>query len=89
MQFFNILLIFSLCYISLADDSCIFKHPTKGVINLTSIGLRNGQPRFRDLSTALSSYYNYSFNPCYPFTESGCDNVAVCQCMYAYHILIK
>jgi len=81
MHLLNILFIFSFCYATLADNSCIFEHPINGVINLTSIGLRNGEPRFRDLSTSLSPYYTYSFNPCYSFMEKGCQNAAVCQSM--------
>ncbi|CAF3196131.1 unnamed protein product [Rotaria socialis] len=79
MQIVNILFIVGFCRATLADNSCIFQHSTKGVINLKSIGLRNGQPRFRDLSTPSAPYYTYSFNPCYPFTENGCDDAAVCQ----------
>ncbi|CAF1211276.1 unnamed protein product [Rotaria sordida] len=79
MQIVNILLVVSFCSAILADNSCIFEHPTKGIINLSSIGLRNGQPRFRDLSSPSSSYYMYSFNPCYSFTENSCYNAAVCQ----------
>ena len=81
MQLFNILLIFGLCSAILADNSCIFQHPTKGVINLTSLGLRNGQPRFRDVSPSVGSSFTYSFNPCYPFTENTCQNASICQSM--------
>jgi hypothetical protein len=86
MHVLNILFILSFCCATLADNSCIFEHPIKGVINLTSIGLRNNQPRFRDISSSLSSYYIYSFNPCYSFMENDCQNVSVCQSMYKYHI---
>ncbi|CAF4522053.1 unnamed protein product [Rotaria sp. Silwood1] len=79
MHIVHILLIIGFCSATLADNSCIFEHPTKGVINLSSIGLQNGEPRFRDLSTPTSSYYTYSFNPCYSFTENSCYNAAVCQ----------
>ncbi|CAF2829352.1 unnamed protein product [Rotaria sp. Silwood2] len=79
MKIFNIFLIVGFCSITLADNSCMFEHPTKGVINLSSIGLRNGKPRFQDLSSPASSYYTYSFNPCYSFTENSCYNAAVCQ----------
>jgi hypothetical protein len=81
MHILHIFFILSFCYATLADNSCIFQHPTKGVIDLTSIGLRNGQPRFRDLSSGLSPYYTYSYNPCYSFMENNCQNAAVCQSM--------
>jgi len=86
MYILNIVLILSFCCAALADNACIFEHPTKGVIDLTSIGLRNNQPRFRDVSSSLSPSYTYSFNPCYPFMENGCENASVCQSMYQYHI---
>lgn len=79
MKRINILLIISFCSTILADNSCRFQHPVYGLINLESIGLRNGQPRFRDVSSSMGSSYTYSFNPCYPFTENNCQNAAVCQ----------
>lgn len=88
MQILNIILIFSVCSATLADNSCVFEHPIKGIINLTSVGLRNGQARFRNLSTTSSSSFTYSFNPCFSFTENNCENAAVCQSMYKYHILL-
>ena len=79
MQTHHILLLYSIFSTVVADNSCIFEHPTMGVINLTSIGLQNGQPRFRDVSSISSTFYKYSFNPCYSFVESNCQNAAVCQ----------
>ncbi|CAF2627415.1 unnamed protein product [Rotaria sp. Silwood2] len=75
----NIFLIISFCSATPADSSCSFEHPTKSIINLASVGLRNGQSHYRDLSSPSGSYYTYSFNPCYPFVESHCYNAAVCQ----------
>ena len=82
MQILIVILTFIYCKGILADNSCIFEHPTKGVINLTSIGFQNGQPRFRDLSPSSNSSYIYSFNPCYSFMENTCQNAAVCQGKY-------
>ncbi|CAF4066150.1 unnamed protein product [Adineta steineri] len=79
MQILNIVLIVCFSSLILGDNSCIFKHPTQGFINLTSIGLRNGQPRFPDYQPSSSPGYTYSFNPCFPFMENGCQNAAVCQ----------
>jgi hypothetical protein len=89
MSVLYILLIFGFCSVILADDACIFEHPTHGVVNLISIGLRNGQPRFRDIVPTTASYYSYSYNPCYSFAESSCQNAAVCQSMYKYNILFN
>ena len=88
MQILDILLVFGFCSTILADNSCIFNHPTNGVINLTSIGLQDGQARFQDLSVTSNPYYTYSFNPCYPFRENDCQNAAVCQSIYKYNVLI-
>ncbi len=79
MHILHIFFIFSFFSVTLANNSCVFEHPVHGVINITSIGLRNNQPRFRDLSSSLSPYYTYSFNPCFSFIENNCRNVAVCQ----------
>ena len=81
MDILHIFLIFSFCYTTLADNSCKFEHPIRGVIDLSSIGFRNGQPHFRNLSSIPDAYYTYSFNPCYSFTELGCTNAAICQRM--------
>ncbi|CAF1265454.1 unnamed protein product [Didymodactylos carnosus] len=62
-----------------ADNPCIYYFP-QGVINLTTIGLVNSQPRFKDVRIIIpSEQYKYSYNPCYSFTERGCQNVAACQ----------
>ncbi|UJR21026.1 hypothetical protein I4U23_024126 [Adineta vaga] len=79
MQSLTFLLIFGFSTAILADMSCVFNYAGYGVINITSLGLRNGQPRFRDLSAISSSYYMYSFNPCFSFSENTCQNAAVCQ----------
>jgi hypothetical protein len=88
MKILSVILIFIFCSGILADNSCIFEHPTYGVINLTSVGSRNGQARFRDLSPGSGSSFMYSFNPCYSFTENNCQNAAVCQSMYILSSLI-
>ncbi|CAF1526013.1 unnamed protein product [Adineta ricciae] len=79
MQSLTLLLTVVLFTATLADDSCGFNHPIYGVIDLASLGLRDGRARFQDVSPASGLDYLYSFNPCYSFREETCQNVAVCQ----------
>ncbi|CAF3746251.1 unnamed protein product [Rotaria sordida] len=63
-----------------ADDPCRYEHPTKGVIDLTSLGRTDGKPAYPDKIPSTGSNYKYSYNPCKPFTEQpNCIGVAVCQ----------
>ncbi|XP_078573387.1 uncharacterized protein LOC144860145 [Branchiostoma floridae x Branchiostoma japonicum] len=42
--------------------------------------LMTGNPTFKDLvATTVPDDYLYSWNPCQPFTEGQCQNVAVCK----------
>lgn len=86
MNFFHSLFIFSFCYAVFGDNSCLFQHSTYGIIDLRSLGSQTGRARFQDISMYSSNTYNYSFNPCYSFTESTCDNVAVCQSIFKKYI---
>ncbi|CAF1261775.1 unnamed protein product [Rotaria sordida] len=64
----------------IADDPCRYVHPTKGVMDLTSLGRTDGQPAYPDKLSPIESGYKYSYNPCKPFTEQpNCIGVAVCQ----------
>ncbi|CAF3738054.1 unnamed protein product [Rotaria sordida] len=64
----------------IADDPCRYQHPTKGVIDLTSLGRTDGQPAYPDKLPSTGSSYKFSYNPCKPFTEQpNCTGVAVCQ----------
>lgn len=74
-----VLTLIVLCGEILADSSCTFQHPTKGAINLASVGLRTGQARFHDVTSPVTKSYVYSFNPCYSFSERECQHVAACQ----------
>ncbi|CAF1042087.1 unnamed protein product [Didymodactylos carnosus] len=50
------------------------------IVNLISMGLFNGQRRFKDARIiSLSEQFKYSYNPCYSFTEAAYQNVAACQ----------
>ncbi|CAF1110450.1 unnamed protein product [Didymodactylos carnosus] len=62
-----------------ADDPC--KYTAKqGTIDLTSVGFSNGEPAFKDaIAVEHADGYMYSFNPCKPFSEESCHNVAGCQ----------
>ncbi|XP_045169679.2 uncharacterized protein LOC123532334 [Mercenaria mercenaria] len=47
------------------------------VIDITSLGNTDGSPRFKDVLS--KDGYEYSYNPCGPFTEFSCGNAAVCR----------
>ncbi|KAK6165931.1 hypothetical protein SNE40_022737 [Patella caerulea] len=59
------------------DNSCVIE-TSQGTINLTPLGNTDNTPRFKDVSST-SDQYRYSWNPCLPFNEGTCSNVAVCQ----------
>ncbi|CAF3746268.1 unnamed protein product [Rotaria sordida] len=64
----------------IADDPCRYQHPTKGGLDLTSLGRTDGKPAYPDKISSTGSGYKYSYNPCKPFTEEpNCIGVAVCQ----------
>ncbi|XP_041367371.1 uncharacterized protein LOC121381985 [Gigantopelta aegis] len=48
-----------------------------GTVDLSSTGNKDGTARYHDYPGADS--YFYSYNPCAPFTDGGCVDVAVCQ----------
>nr|ACI90368.1 hypothetical protein [Philodina roseola] len=78
MKIFQIVFVFLFVFNEIfADYSCRYEHPTHGIINLSSIGLRTGQPVFKDFTPRTASNYVYSFNPCYSFSELSCDDVGV------------
>ncbi|CAF1445542.1 unnamed protein product, partial [Rotaria sordida] len=49
------------------------------VIDLTSVGHVDGTPAWKNIVPDLSDSHVYSYNPCHPFTQSSCKNVAACQ----------
>ncbi|CAF1564444.1 unnamed protein product [Didymodactylos carnosus] len=62
-----------------STKDCKYKDGLFGRIDLTSVGLKN-TPAFRNLpSTGQPDIYFYSYNPCYPFNEASCSDVAGCQ----------
>ncbi|XP_045168083.1 cation-dependent mannose-6-phosphate receptor-like isoform X2 [Mercenaria mercenaria] len=48
------------------------------MIDLSSVGNTDGNPLFYDLPSTLDEFL-YSYNPCGPFTELTCVDVAACQ----------
>lgn len=59
-------------------NECKCKFQDDGtVIDLTSLGNKDGSPRFKDVPS--KDGYLYSYNPCGPFTEFSCVNAAVCR----------
>ena len=62
-------------------DSCTCRmSDSGGIINLHSVGFKNGSARFSEVQG--SDHYLYSFNPCIPFSvkkRNACDNVALCR----------
>ncbi|XP_025095086.1 uncharacterized protein LOC112564458 [Pomacea canaliculata] len=62
----------------LGFDGCTWVTDSGGTIDLSSLGLTNGKPRFLDVPGPDNFYYSY--NPCYPFDEgNACVDAAVCQ----------
>ena len=78
-----------------AEDPCRFEYASKGVVDLTSVGHKDGTAAFPDEGPVTSNYRRpcsslfsrafllhlvYSYNPCKPFSEgTECKDVAVCQ----------
>ncbi|KAK7489260.1 hypothetical protein BaRGS_00019512, partial [Batillaria attramentaria] len=50
----------------------------QGSIDLSPIASSDGSPAFMDMEDTQSAY-RYSYNPCHPFTEGSCTDVASCQ----------
>ncbi|CAH1238264.1 Hypp5552 [Branchiostoma lanceolatum] len=60
--------------------ACMFKNGS--YIDLTSLEQTSGEPLFKDhplSSPRRDDGFYYSFNPCAPFTEGKCEDVAVCK----------
>ncbi|XP_045170506.2 uncharacterized protein LOC123532950 [Mercenaria mercenaria] len=55
--------------------ACVFENGSK--IDLSLLGNKDGTPLIKDI--IAYGQYGYSFNPCYPFNEDKCINVAACQ----------
>ncbi|XP_067650656.1 uncharacterized protein [Haliotis asinina] len=47
-----------------------------GMVDLSPLA-KNGGPQFKDISATTGD--QFSWNPCTPFTENDCKNVAACQ----------
>ncbi|KAK7110157.1 uncharacterized protein [Littorina saxatilis] len=58
-------------------DGCKWSTLGGGVIDLSSIGNTDSNPRFLDVQG--NDEFLYSYNPCYPFNEGTCAQAAVCQ----------
>ncbi|CAF1555366.1 unnamed protein product [Rotaria sordida] len=76
LEILGVILIFN---IIIADDPCKYETPNKGLIDLSSIGKMDGTPVWKDIPPDKTENYVYSYNPCYPFSEKLCTNVAGCQ----------
>ncbi|XP_060554170.1 uncharacterized protein LOC132715200 isoform X1 [Ruditapes philippinarum] len=55
--------------------ACVFENGSR--IDLSELGSNTGVPLMKDLKG--DGDYMYSFNPCFPFNEGTCLNVAGCQ----------
>ncbi|KAL4222493.1 hypothetical protein ACF0H5_018532 [Mactra antiquata] len=80
----SVLVILSVSITSLAeicqqDGPCLCKFDNGGEIDLGKIGLQNGSALIENY--ASSDGYEYSFNPCYPFSQGpgACQLIAGCQ----------
>ncbi|CAF0991764.1 unnamed protein product [Adineta ricciae] len=51
----------------------------KRIIDLTSVGRKDGTPAWKDVLPQISDGHVYSYNPCYSFTQVNCLDVAACQ----------
>ncbi|KAK6166299.1 hypothetical protein SNE40_023030 [Patella caerulea] len=60
----------------LPKDPCVCQ-TTRRKINFRDIGLKNGEPRFRDIPDSKSQSYFY--NPCLTFAEGSCTGATACQ----------
>ncbi|KAK6165927.1 hypothetical protein SNE40_022733 [Patella caerulea] len=60
------------------DNSCVIE-TSQGTIDLTPLGNTDNTPRFKDLQGTTDHLYSYSWNPCLPFNEGTCTDVAICQ----------
>ncbi|XP_071101955.1 uncharacterized protein [Haliotis cracherodii] len=74
--------IFSLCFYCFGEitscekiSACSCKSED-GIVDLSALAER-GKPRFMDVQSETSD--KVSWNPCLPFTEGDCKDVAVCQ----------
>ncbi|XP_013380064.1 uncharacterized protein LOC106151379 [Lingula anatina] len=47
-----------------------------GLVDIATLGRTDGKPAFSGLDP---NSVKYSYNPCYPFTDGACENVAACQ----------
>ncbi|CAM4890598.1 unnamed protein product [Rotaria socialis] len=60
-------------------DPCVFDLHAKGIIDLTGVGRVDGTPAWKNVKPVKDDQHLYSYNPCRPFTQSACINVAACQ----------
>ncbi|UJR11406.1 hypothetical protein I4U23_015586 [Adineta vaga] len=70
---------FNLLNISNAVDPCIYDLNPKGIIDLTSVGHKDGTPVWKDVFPERKDDHVYSYNPCHSFTQGNCVDVAACQ----------
>ncbi|XP_046569912.1 cation-dependent mannose-6-phosphate receptor-like [Haliotis rubra] len=56
---------------------CVFDDGS-GTADMTTTGNNDGTAKYADY-TALHDTYLYSYNPCFPFSQSSCTDAAMCQ----------
>ncbi|XP_064648499.1 uncharacterized protein LOC135500779 [Lineus longissimus] len=82
----NTLFCLSLAYLQfVTSKTCVKKSSCRceyddgsGAIDFSSLGLTSGEPLIKDQVNTLNSNL-YSYNPCHPFTEGDCKEVAACE----------
>lgn len=62
----------------LKEHSCKCKLDDGTVIDLSPIGSKTGEPKFKNVPDAGAGDV-WSYNPCHSFTENSCSDVASCQ----------
>ncbi|XP_019636133.1 PREDICTED: uncharacterized protein LOC109478786 [Branchiostoma belcheri] len=63
-----------------SNCACMFQN--RSYIDLTNLEQTSGEPLFKDHHLSPPRHedgFYYSFNPCVPFTEGKCEDVAVCR----------
>lgn len=78
-----IALVLSFVSLAVCVDMCKQTGPcsctnSKGHIDLSPLALDNGQPEFKDKDDNIH-FDQFSWNPCFSFTEDKCTNVAACH----------
>ncbi|XP_052238476.1 uncharacterized protein LOC127849766 [Dreissena polymorpha] len=61
----------------IGQGQCSCQYSDGRGVYLNSLGHADGTPAFKDIQGDDGSVYSY--NPCYPFSEGGCAQVAACE----------